>query len=81
MDDADGGSASKRKRTKPWTQQEDALVQELVRKHGGAPGEIVAHGPTNIKWLTIGALVEGRTGKQCRERWHNLVSQQNRRGS
>ena len=24
--------------------------------------------------LTIGSLVPGRTGKQCRERWHNLLS-------
>jgi hypothetical protein len=44
-------SASKRKRTKAWTPQEDQLVQDLVRQHGGADEEIAAGGGNtqNIK--------------------------------
>lgn len=28
----------------------------------------------NVKWLLVGAQLPGRTGKQCRERWHNLLN-------
>ena len=43
----------------PWTPQEDALVVELVQKYG------------QKKWSFIASQLQGRLGKQCRERWYN----------
>ncbi|KNC53178.1 MYB family transcription factor [Thecamonas trahens ATCC 50062] len=43
-----------------WTAEEDAIIIEMVAKHGPR------------KWNTVIAeRLEGRVGKQCRERWHN----------
>src|SRR5689334_16665795 len=39
-----------------------------------APTSILCLSPCVSRWLAIGALVPGRTGKQCRERWHNLLN-------
>lgn len=47
---------------RPWTKEEDIKVNELVRKHG------------TKKWSLVGSNLEGRTGKQCRERWHNHLN-------
>lgn len=50
---------------RPWTAAEDQAIKELVNTHG-----------TN-QWTKIASLLElefhvtGRSGKQCRERWHN----------
>ncbi|CAI5973319.1 unnamed protein product [Closterium sp. NIES-64] len=41
------------------SQEEDALLRQLVER-GGAKG-----------WTAIAAHLNGRAGKQCRERWHN----------
>jgi hypothetical protein len=41
---------------RPWTKEEDMKVVELVRKHG------------DKKWSLVGSYLQGRTGKQCRER-------------
>ena len=49
-------SATQRKQ---WTQQEDALVRHLVGVHG------------TRSWTLVAQHLPGRTGKQCRERWHN----------
>ena len=57
-----------------WSPEEDELVQRLVNEYGGSAEELRQYGTANIKWLTIGALVKGRTPKQCRERWHNLLN-------
>eukprot|EP00042_Codosiga_hollandica_P044433 m.438774 g.438774 ORF g.438774 m.438774 type:complete len:472 (-) comp56782_c0_seq3:147-1562(-) len=43
----------------PWTPQEDAKICELV----------LSLGPK--QWTVIAEQLVGRTGKQCRERWHN----------
>ena len=44
-----------------WTPEEDAKVTELVKIHG------------DKKWTFIARQVNGRSGKQCRERWcHHL---------
>ncbi|CAI5461171.1 unnamed protein product [Closterium sp. Yama58-4] len=43
----------------PPSQEEDALLRQLVER-GGAKG-----------WTAIAAHLNGRAGKQCRERWHN----------
>lgn len=44
----------------PWTLDEDKQLAELVEEYGPE------------KWVYIAKLMdEKRTGKQCRERWHN----------
>ena len=40
----------------PWTEEEDRTLIENVRKHGAA------------NWSQIAQHLEGRIGKQCRER-------------
>ena len=50
---------------KPWSKKEDEAVKVLVRSIGTKQWTLVAeqlHSQFNIP---------GRTGKQCRERWHN----------
>lgn len=42
-----------------WRKEEDNRVVELVKKYGAK------------KWSFIASHLEGRVGKQCRERWHN----------
>ena len=41
--------------------EQDRKLRELVDEHG------------TKKWELIGRLMNGRDGKQCRERWHNVV--------
>jgi hypothetical protein len=45
-----------------WTEEEDRIVCEHVRKNGPR------------KWSKIAANLPGRIGKQCRERWHNHLN-------
>ena len=45
-----------------WSCQEDTILSEAV--HGIGPS----------KWGVIASLLEGRTAKQCRERWHNHLN-------
>lgn len=47
---------------RPWTKDEDLRVLELVKKFG------------TKKWSLVGSHLSGRTGKQCRERWHNHLN-------
>ncbi|KAJ8775110.1 hypothetical protein K2173_020114 [Erythroxylum novogranatense] len=42
-----------------WTPEEDRLLVQLVEQHGVK------------KWSQIARMLDGRVGKQCRERWHN----------
>ncbi|KAK7283639.1 hypothetical protein RIF29_13290 [Crotalaria pallida] len=42
-----------------WTGEEDRKLLKLVKQHGVT------------KWSQIAEKLEGRAGKQCRERWHN----------
>jgi hypothetical protein len=44
---------------KEWAEWEDLLITELVRQHG------------NKTWAIVAGALPMRTGKQCRERWHN----------
>ena len=44
----------------------------LVRQH------VAAFGPR--KWSKIAAHLPGRIGKQCRERWHNHINPEIRKG-
>ena len=48
-------------RTRKWTPEEDALMIQLVEQFG------------TRHWGNIGKALTGRTGKQCRERWHNQL--------
>merc|ERR1719199_1622888 len=64
-DDDDGGdegkgSAGITKRS--WTSEEDELLVSLVQKYGPR------------RWSVIASYLDGRVGKQCRERWHNHLS-------
>ncbi|KAG0246942.1 hypothetical protein BGX31_005430 [Mortierella sp. GBA43] len=43
----------------PWTEEEDRKLRQLVEEFGPE------------KWVFIAAKIGTRTGKQCRERWHN----------
>ncbi|OWZ08188.1 hypothetical protein PHMEG_00019308 [Phytophthora megakarya] len=45
-----------------WTAEEDELMIELVNRYGAS------------KWAVIASHLEGRNGKQCRERWHNQLN-------
>ncbi|KAJ0249546.1 SANT/Myb domain-containing protein [Hirschfeldia incana] len=47
----------------PWTQQEDEIIIELVKRDGPP-----------MKWSLISQSLPGRIGKQCRERWHNHLN-------
>ena len=47
---------------KPWTEEEDNKLIEIITNQGVG------------KWTSVGAKFEGRTGKQCRERWHNHLA-------
>lgn len=46
----------------PWSPEEDERVVQLVAEHGPK------------KWTIIAQQLEGRIGKQCRERWHNHLN-------
>ncbi|CAM9947838.1 unnamed protein product, partial [Discosporangium mesarthrocarpum] len=46
----------------PWSADDDRRVAELVAEIGAK------------KWSQIAAQLPGRTGKQCRERWHNHLN-------
>ncbi|KAF9927269.1 Transcription factor myb3r-5 [Linnemannia zychae] len=43
----------------PWTPEEDRQLRTLVNELGAE------------KWVLIASRLGSRTGKQCRERWHN----------
>lgn len=45
-----------------WTKEEDDLVVQLVNQYGPK------------KWSLIASHLQGRIGKQCRERWHNHLN-------
>lgn len=52
----------------PWTTEEDMMVIELVEKHG------------TKKWSQIARRLNGRLGKQCRERWYNHLDPNIKKG-
>lgn len=45
-----------------WSSQEDRILLDWVDNHG----------PT--KWTECSKLIRGRCGKQCRERWVNILN-------
>ncbi|KAL9323299.1 hypothetical protein ACSQ67_008156 [Phaseolus vulgaris] len=52
-----------------WTPEEDRVLVEMVNQFG----------PT--KWSQIAKALQGRIGKQCRERWNNQLRPNIRRGT
>jgi myb proto-oncogene protein len=52
----------------PWTPEEDSIVVEMVKVHG------------TKKWSHIARQLNGRLGKQCRERWYNHLDPQINKG-
>lgn len=48
-----------------WSLQEDNAIRELVARHGTRSWSIIA------EHIVSDHDICGRTGKQCRERWHN----------
>jgi hypothetical protein len=46
-----------------WTPEEDARLLSLMQAYQG-----------KVRWSVIGTEMDGRSGKQCRERWHNHLS-------
>ncbi|XP_020568216.1 myb-related protein A isoform X2 [Oryzias latipes] len=53
----------------PWTKEEDQKVIDLVRKYGPK------------RWSVIAKHLQGRIGKQCRERWHNHLNPEVKKSS
>jgi hypothetical protein len=47
-------------------------VEEDEKLHGLVAGALASGG--KVRWSAIGLQMEGRSGKQCRERWHNHLS-------
>ncbi|XP_057418485.1 transcription factor MYB119-like [Lotus japonicus] len=52
-----------------WTYEEDMKLISLVNQYG------------ETKWGKIGDMLEGRAGKQCRERWYNHLRPDIKKGS
>jgi hypothetical protein len=48
-----------------WTSDEDNAIRALVAKHGTKSWSVIAEN------LQKELAIAGRSGKQCRERWHN----------
>ncbi|XP_076944333.1 uncharacterized protein LOC143614923 [Bidens hawaiensis] len=48
-----------------WTEHGDGLLAQLVEEYGEG------------SWARVAAKLHLRTGKQCRERWHNCLSPNN----
>lgn len=54
----------------PWTSEEDQVVFDMVTTAGVG----------NVKWSVIASHLNGRIGKQCRERWFNHLDPTIRKG-
>ena len=51
-----------------WTEDEDSMIRSLVGQNGPR------------KWSSIARKLQGRIGKQCRERWHNHLDPKIKKG-
>jgi transcriptional activator Myb len=52
-----------------WSKAEDTLLGKIVSRYGAA------------NWDVLAKYVKGRTGKQCRERYHNILDPNLRKGN
>lgn len=50
---------------RPWTETEDETIKKLVKENGTQQWAVIA------ERLNKALKFPGRSGKQCRERWHN----------
>lgn len=57
----------------PWTADEDAIITELVVLHEHQWSKVAQDLKERLGVLSSGK-VRVRTGKQCRERWHNHLN-------
>lgn len=48
-----------------WTMEEDEAIRQMVAKYGTKSWALIAEN------LSQEFSIAGRSGKQCRERWHN----------
>jgi len=48
-----------------WTNEEDDAIRQMVMKYGTKSWALIAEN------LSKEHSIAGRSGKQCRERWHN----------
>ncbi len=46
----------------PWSAEEDKTIERMIKENGGA---------ANVRWSVIAKVLNGRLGKQVRERWIN----------
>ena len=46
----------------PWSAEEDETIKRMIQENGGA---------SNVRWSVIAKVLNGRLGKQVRERWIN----------
>jgi hypothetical protein len=46
----------------PWTPDEDETIRRMIEENGG---------PQHVRWSVIAKVLNGRLGKQVRERWIN----------
>lgn len=51
----------------PWTQEEDDIIIQCMEQG-------------IVKWSEVAERIEGRIGKQCRERWYNHLDPTIRKG-
>jgi len=56
-----------------WTDSEDEALRQMV--------EALAEGGTIKSWAAVAERIEGRTSKQCRERWFNHLDPNIKRGN
>ena len=45
-----------------WTEEEDRILMDWIKSHGA------------VKWTECSKNIKGRCGKQCRERWVNILN-------
>lgn len=67
-DDMSVSSPQQKKAKKPWSQEEDDRLLELTKIHG------------TVAWTVIAEHLPQRTGKQCRERYHNHLQTDIKKG-
>mmetsp|Transcript_27366 Transcript_27366/g.49257 ORF Transcript_27366/g.49257 Transcript_27366/m.49257 type:complete len:249 (+) Transcript_27366:95-841(+) len=65
---------SKNCRRRPWNPTEDCAIVELVELYGTKQWTVISDR------LQVDFGIKGRSGKQCRERWHNHLDPSIKKG-
>ncbi|CAM9996019.1 unnamed protein product, partial [Scytosiphon promiscuus] len=58
-----------------WTKAEDDAIRRLVKAHGTRSWATIE------EYLSSEFFISGRSGKQCRERWHNHLDPKIKKGA